>query len=66
MKANYRGYDIELHRADGWSAEIVNAATGKAWSQRASVPLEAGQAACLRRAQNLVDAFLALHGARQA
>lgn len=64
MKTSYRGFDIELSQSDRWIAEIVNAATGRAWSQRPSTPLEAGAAACLRQARNLVDAFLALNGAR--
>ncbi len=64
MKISYRGFDIELSRADQWSAQISSASTGRPWSQRATAPLEDGQTACLRRAQNLVDAFLALNGNR--
>ena len=45
---------------------ITNAATGHRWSQRATAPLSAGQEAALKRAQNLVDAFLALHGPQAA
>ena len=66
MKTNYRGFDIILNADDDWSAEIVNPSTGKAWSQRPRSPIAAGSAECLKRAYNLVDAFLALHGPRQA
>ncbi len=64
MKTNYRGFEISLSAQDEWSAQITNAATGKTWSQRLTAPIAEGQAQCLKRAQNLVDAFLALHGAR--
>jgi hypothetical protein len=64
MRTNYRGFTIELKSDGEWSAEISNAATGKHWSQRLNTPIAEGSGACLKRAQNLVDAFLALHGAR--
>ncbi|HVW92988.1 MAG TPA: hypothetical protein VHB74_10320 [Devosia sp.] len=64
MKTSYRGFDIQLTQSDRWTAEIVNASTGRAWSQRPSTPLEEGANACLRLARNLVDAFLALRGAQ--
>lgn len=66
MKTTYRGFDIILTSADEWSAEIVNPHTGKTWSHRLTTPFADGSAACLRRAQNLVDAFLALNGPRTA
>lgn len=66
MKTNYRGFEIDLSAGAEWSAGITNAATGHRWSQRATAPLSAGQEAALKRAQNLVDAFLALHGPQAA
>jgi hypothetical protein len=60
MHSNYRGFNITLVADPDWSAEIADAATGKAWSQRLRTPAAEGSAACLRRAQNLVDAFIAL------
>lgn len=60
MKTHYRGHDIVVHAAGDWSAEIINASSGKTWSQRPSVALEDGPEACARRAKNLVDAYLAL------
>jgi hypothetical protein len=64
MNAQYRGFNIALKAGDAWSARISNAQTGRAWSQEPSTPLEAGSDACMKRATNLVDAFLALHGTR--
>jgi hypothetical protein len=66
MKNSYRGFDIVLDVNDEWSAEIINQSTGKAFAHRATAPITAGQAECLKHAQNLVDAFLALHGTRTA
>jgi hypothetical protein len=66
MKTNYRGFDITLSAADMWFAEISNPATGKAWSQRLATPLNDGSSKALRRAQGMVDAFLALHGPQAA
>jgi hypothetical protein len=66
MKTHYRGFDIILNAADEWSAEIINPSTGKTWSHRLTTPIAAGSGECLRRAENLVDAFLALHGPRTA
>ena len=66
MKTNYRGFDIIVTSAGEWAAEIVNPATGKPWSQRLTTPIGDGSGACLKRAQNLVDAFLALNGPRAA
>ena len=66
MKNSYRGFDIVLDATDQWSAEIINQATGRAFTHRATAPIGGGQAECLRRAQNLVDAFLALHGTQTA
>jgi hypothetical protein len=66
MKNSYRGFDIVLAAADEWSAEIINQSTGKAFTHRAKAPIAGGQAECLKRAQNLVDAFLALHGTQTA
>jgi hypothetical protein len=62
-KTNYRGFEITLTSADAWSAEITNPSTGKTWSRTLTGPLEEGSEACLKRAQNMVDAFIALHGA---
>ncbi len=66
MKTQYRGFDIVLSGGEQWSAQIVNPATGKPWSHRATGPAGAGSAECLRQAQSLVDAFLALHGTQSA
>ncbi len=66
MKTNYRGFDILLNSGDVWSAEIINPATGKPWAHHLTTPIAEGSARCLKRAQNLVDAFLALHGPRSA
>jgi len=66
MRTNYRGFDITLSSADQWVAEISNPETGKAWSQQLTSPIAEGSATCLKRAQNLVDAFIALHGPRTA
>jgi hypothetical protein len=66
MKTNYRGFDITVNSSDVWSAEIRNPATGKAWSHQLSSPMAEGSSVCLRRAQNLVDAFIALHGPNRA
>jgi len=66
MKTNYRGFDITLHSADAWFAEITNPATGKAWSHRVTSPIAEGSGTVLKRAQNLVDAFIELHGPRAA
>ena len=66
MKTSYRGFDISLSSADEWIAEITNPTTGKALSQRLASPIAEGSASCLKRAQNLVDAFIALHGPRTA
>jgi hypothetical protein len=66
MKTNYRGFEITLTSGDVWSAEITNPATGKAWSQQVTSPLDEGSETALKRAQNLVDAFIALHGTRAA
>ena len=62
MKQQYRGFDSTLSAGDHWSARIARSETGKSWSHELATPLLEGSAACLRRAQNLVDAFLALHG----
>jgi len=62
MKQHYRGFDITLTASDHWFARIARSQTGKTWSQEIVTPLTEGSAACLRRAQNLVDAFLALRG----
>jgi hypothetical protein len=64
MKTNYRGFDITLSASDRWMAEISNPDTGRAWSQRLTGPITEGSSACLKRAQNLIDAFVALHGPR--
>jgi hypothetical protein len=66
MKTQYRGFDIVLDAADEWSAQIINSSTGRTFSQRLTTPIAEGSAQCLRRAKNLVDAFLALHGTSQA
>lgn len=66
MKTQYRGFDIVLDAAEEWSAQIINSSTGRTFSQRLTTPIADGSAQCLRRAQNLVDAFLALHGTNQA
>ena len=66
MKTHYRGFDIVLSSADEWSAEISDASTGRRWSHRLTTPINSGREEALKRAQNLVDAFLALHGARTA
>ena len=60
MQTSYRGFNITVVGDTDWSAEIVDAATGRAWSQRLRTPAVEGSAACLRRAQNMVDAFIAL------
>lgn len=61
MQSHYRGFNITLMADPDWSAEIADAATGKVWSQRLRTPAADGSATCLRRAQNLVDAFIALN-----
>jgi hypothetical protein len=66
MKTYYLGFDITLHSADAWFAEITNPTTGKAWSHRVTSPITEGSTTALKRAQNLVDAFIALHGPRAA
>jgi hypothetical protein len=66
MKTTYRGFDIIVDSDDQWSAEIVNPETGKAWAQRLTAPLTVDAAECLKRAQSLIDAFLALNGPRTA
>ena len=66
MKTQYRGFDIVLDAAEEWSAQIINSSTGRTFSQRLTTPIADGSAQCLRRAQNLVDAFLALQGTSQA
>jgi hypothetical protein len=66
MKTNYRGFEIIMDSDDQWSAEIVNPETGKAWAQRLTAPLNADATECLKRAQNLIDTFLALNGPRTA
>lgn len=66
MKTTYRGFEITLNVADVWSAEITNEATGKAWSQRVTSPIEDGRETALKRAQNMIDAFIALRGAQAA
>ena len=60
MQTNYRGFTITVVADPDWSAEIADAATGKAWSRRLQTPAEEGSAACLLQALNLVDAFIAL------
>ncbi len=62
MNQQYRGFDITLSAGEHWLARIARSDTGKSWSQDLATPLAEGSAACLMRAQNLVDAFLALHG----
>jgi hypothetical protein len=62
MNLKYRGFNIDLMKGDEWYAKITNASTGRSWSKQPSTPLEAGSEACMRRATNLVDAFIALHG----
>lgn len=64
MQTNYRGFTIELRAEDSWSAEIRDAETGKSWSQRLRTPIDEGEDACLKRAQSLVDTYIALNGAR--
>jgi len=66
MKTSYRGFDIIVDSDDQWSAEIVNPQTGKSWAQRLTAPLSGDATECLKRAQNLIDAFLALNGPRTA
>jgi hypothetical protein len=66
MRTNYRGFEITVTSDDQWVAEISNPQTGKRWSQRLTSPIAEGSATCLKRAQNLVDAFIALHGQRTA
>jgi|GEM_PF-5712402 len=66
MKTHYRGFDIELSAGENWSAEIRDPSTGRAWSHKLSTPSGAGSSECLKRARNMVDAFLALHGTRTA
>jgi hypothetical protein len=66
MKTSYRGFEITLSSADVWFAEIINPATGKAWSRRITSPIDEGSASALKRAQNMVDAFIALRGPRAA
>ena len=62
MNTRYKGFDITLTSGDHWAARITRIATGKAFSQQQTTPLEAGADAALARARNLVDAFLALNG----
>jgi hypothetical protein len=62
MNLKYRGFNIDLVKGDEWSAKITNATTGRSWSKQPATPLEDGSEACIRRATNLVDAFIALHG----
>lgn len=62
MNTQYKGFDITLTAGDQWAARITRIATGKAFSQPATAPLEAGADAALSRARNIVDAFLALNG----
>jgi hypothetical protein len=66
MKTNYRGFEIIVDSDDQWSAEIVNPETGKAWAKRLTAPLSTDVNECLKRAQNLIDTFLALNGPRTA
>jgi len=65
MKSNYRGFDITLSSGDMWFAEVSNPTTGKIWSQLIASPLNDGSSKALRKAQGMVDAFLALHGTRR-
>jgi hypothetical protein len=62
MKTNYRGFDIVMNSDGQWSAEIVNPRTGKSWAHRLTAPLSGDGGECLKRAQNMIDAFLALNG----
>jgi hypothetical protein len=64
MRTNYRGFDIIMDSGEQWSAEIVNPGTGKPWAHRLTAPLNGDSGECLKRAKNLIDAFLALNGAR--
>lgn len=66
MKTQYRGFDIDLDSADQWSAQIIDPETGRRWSHQLTSPIAEGSDAVLKRAKNLVDAFLALHGPRSA
>ncbi len=62
MKTHYRGFDITLTQAGAWSARITNARTGRSFSRQPSTALEDGSTACIQRAKNLVDTFIALRG----
>jgi hypothetical protein len=62
MQLHYRGFDITLGVTDQWSARITRSDSGKTWSNGPRSTLDEGHTVCLRRAQNLVDAYRALRG----
>lgn len=62
MITHYRGFDIHVQASEAWTAEISRPNTGKRWTKSPSATLEEGQDVCVRRAKNLVDAFIALKG----